>query len=35
MEKNEITKDDARKLTLVVVFMSVFVVVLFGVVPLV
>ncbi len=35
MENKEIIKDDARKLTLVVVFMSIFVFVLFGLVPLV
>jgi hypothetical protein len=35
MENKEPANDDAKKLTLVVVFMLMFVVVLFGIVPLV
>ena len=35
MDNKELAKDDARKLTLVVVVMSIFVFVLFGLVPLV
>lgn len=35
MENKETANDDAKKLTLVVVFMLMFVVVLFGIIPLV
>ncbi len=35
MENKETTNEDARKLTLVVVYMSVFVIVIFGIIPLV